>query len=181
MRLRQIRFRRGWTQAELGERVGLQQTQVSKHELGQLDPSTDQLLAYAKALGCTVDEILGAEDADARMSNAPEIGGAPSKNGQESTNDAPTSAPTVPGGGDAMAQPTSALGDADPLVLLSRALRLLELREANDRVRIEQHEQTQRQRIEQVEAVNAASLRAIVEQIQSRSSGGPSDKGEQEA
>lgn len=81
-----------------------------------------------------------------------------------------------------MAQAPVAPGDADPLVLLARALTLLELREANDRHRTDQREETERQRIQQVDAVNAATLRKIVERLDaSRMGGDPSDQGEQEA
>ena len=39
VRLRQARLRRGWTQKQLGDRIGLDQAAVSNIELGRYNPS----------------------------------------------------------------------------------------------------------------------------------------------
>jgi len=50
-RIREIRTTRGWTQAELGEWVGLSADRVQKYENGIRKPKSDMLREFAKALG----------------------------------------------------------------------------------------------------------------------------------
>ena len=54
------RFRKlkGWTQAELGEKIGVSNQAVSKWESGSSDPSTTNLLALAKLYGICAEELL---------------------------------------------------------------------------------------------------------------------------
>jgi transcriptional regulator with XRE-family HTH domain len=58
-RLREVRKRRGMTQAELAEKVGIRQVLVSQYELGQVRIHGALLAAFAKTLRTSADEILG--------------------------------------------------------------------------------------------------------------------------
>lgn len=53
------RSERGLSQEKLAELVGVSRQAVSKWELGDAVPDTDKLIPLAKALGVTVDELLG--------------------------------------------------------------------------------------------------------------------------
>ena len=57
--LREIRKRRGLTQVELAERLGIGQVLVSQYELGKVRVHGALLAAFAKALRTSADEILG--------------------------------------------------------------------------------------------------------------------------
>jgi transcriptional regulator with XRE-family HTH domain len=61
-RLREIRKRRGMTQTELAERVGIGQVLVSQYELGQVRIHSALLAAFAKALRTSADELLGLKE-----------------------------------------------------------------------------------------------------------------------
>lgn len=60
------RQERGLSQEKLAEQVGVSRQAVSKWEVGDAIPDTDKLIPLARALGITVDELLG---------NVPEEGG----------------------------------------------------------------------------------------------------------
>jgi transcriptional regulator with XRE-family HTH domain len=65
-RIRDFRKERGWTQAELGRRAGIEADVVSKHERGRMGVGGDSLLAYAKAFGVTAEQLAsGAESTKA--------------------------------------------------------------------------------------------------------------------
>ena len=49
--LKKVRIQRGWTQAELGKRIGLPQTHISGIETGKVVPRFDTLLDLIRALG----------------------------------------------------------------------------------------------------------------------------------
>lgn len=53
------RQERGLSQERLAERVGVSRQAVSKWEVGDAIPDTDKLIPLARALGITVDELLG--------------------------------------------------------------------------------------------------------------------------
>ena len=57
------RFRKlkGWTQAELGEKLGVSNQAVSKWELGMTSPDVMLLPALADAFGCYIDELFSRE------------------------------------------------------------------------------------------------------------------------
>lgn len=61
-RLREIRKRRGMTQVQLAEKVGIRQVLVSQYELGQTRIHGALLAAFAKALRTSADEILGLKE-----------------------------------------------------------------------------------------------------------------------
>ena len=56
-RLREAREGRGWTQAELAERIGVSRKTVNTVENGVFIPSTVVALKLARALGCSVEEL----------------------------------------------------------------------------------------------------------------------------
>lgn len=58
-RLRQARERRGFSQAQLAEKAGLQPTAISHFENGRRSPSFDNLRALADALNVATDDLLG--------------------------------------------------------------------------------------------------------------------------
>jgi putative molybdopterin biosynthesis protein len=62
-RLRLARQARGFSQQQLAGLAGVSRQAVSAVESGQSDPSLRLALALAQALGMTVDELFGAEDA----------------------------------------------------------------------------------------------------------------------
>ena len=61
-RIRLKRCEHGLSMRELGERLGITVTAVSRYESGQREPSLDMLLRLADALGTTVSYLLGQED-----------------------------------------------------------------------------------------------------------------------
>lgn len=57
-----IRARRralGWTQTELGRRIGVRHTHVSYWETGTNMPGASAIVRLCTALGCSADELLG--------------------------------------------------------------------------------------------------------------------------
>lgn len=61
-RLRDLRQENGWTQAQLGKRIGVAKTTISGYETEtrQLDPPT--IFALCDLFGCTADYLLGRSD-----------------------------------------------------------------------------------------------------------------------
>jgi transcriptional regulator with XRE-family HTH domain len=57
--LREIRKRRGLTQVELAEKLGMQQTLYSSYERGRLRVPGGLIASFAQALNVSADEILG--------------------------------------------------------------------------------------------------------------------------
>jgi transcriptional regulator with XRE-family HTH domain len=56
-RIRQLRQERRWTQAELGEKVGVHQKQVSAYERGANVPSTEVLIKLAEVFNVSLDYL----------------------------------------------------------------------------------------------------------------------------
>ena len=58
-RIRELRQSMGWTQAQLGKRIGVAKTTISGYEIGtrQLDPAT--ICTLCDLFGCTADYLLG--------------------------------------------------------------------------------------------------------------------------
>jgi transcriptional regulator with XRE-family HTH domain len=54
-----IRTEKGLTQAQLAEKLNVQQSMISMIENEERNPSVDVLLKLASALGVTVDELIG--------------------------------------------------------------------------------------------------------------------------
>jgi transcriptional regulator with XRE-family HTH domain len=70
-KLRQLREELGWSQDELGERAGLHGRHVGRLEIGGALPGTATLLALARALGASIDGLLG-NDQERRSTVRPE-------------------------------------------------------------------------------------------------------------
>lgn len=66
-RLRQLRKQARLTQTELGELVGLHQTQIGNLENGSRNLTIEWARRIAKALGCTVADLLDDEDNPDRL------------------------------------------------------------------------------------------------------------------
>lgn len=58
-RLREARKRRGITQVELAEKLGIRQVLISQYELGQIRIHGAMIAGIATALGTSADDILG--------------------------------------------------------------------------------------------------------------------------
>ena len=56
-RLREARAQRGWTQAELAERIGVTRKTINTVENGVFTPSTILALKLARALDTTVEAL----------------------------------------------------------------------------------------------------------------------------
>lgn len=61
-RLRAARESKGLMQADLAAIVGFLPNRISNWELGSAYPQARALMALSKALGCTVDYLLGLDD-----------------------------------------------------------------------------------------------------------------------
>lgn len=65
-RLRELRKRRGFTQAEVGEQLGIDQTLVSNYERGAARLHGALVAGFAKTLRVSADEILGLKETAAK-------------------------------------------------------------------------------------------------------------------
>jgi transcriptional regulator with XRE-family HTH domain len=65
--LKQLRERRGLTQAELGTRASMSAASVSHFETGQRQPSLESLVKLADALEVSVDTLLGRTPMEGRV------------------------------------------------------------------------------------------------------------------
>ena len=59
--LRELRTRRGMSQAELAERIGKKRSAVGNYESGAREPDLDTLRVLAVALNVSVAELLGGD------------------------------------------------------------------------------------------------------------------------
>lgn len=57
IRIANLRAAKGWTQAELADRAGLQRTHISRIEAGKYAVTFETIEAIAHAMGMTVDII----------------------------------------------------------------------------------------------------------------------------
>lgn len=57
--IREARKRKGLTQRELGEKLGIGEPTVNKYESGKQNPTVDTLKRIADALGVTLNISLG--------------------------------------------------------------------------------------------------------------------------
>jgi transcriptional regulator with XRE-family HTH domain len=57
-RLRELREERGWSQRELGSKLGILQSKLSKYESGTHQPSLRNLVRLANLVGVTTDYLL---------------------------------------------------------------------------------------------------------------------------
>ncbi len=62
LRLKQLRQKKGLTQGELAEVLGLKPTAISNYESKRNEPSFDKLVALSKQFDVTCDYLLGVSD-----------------------------------------------------------------------------------------------------------------------
>ena len=62
VRLREARAERGWTQAELADRIGVSRKTINTIENGVFVPSTVLALKLARAFETQVEVLFGLED-----------------------------------------------------------------------------------------------------------------------
>ena len=60
-RIRELRRKRGWSQEQLGARIGFSQSKISKIENGDWDSLSD-LRLIAKVLGVPIHELVREDD-----------------------------------------------------------------------------------------------------------------------
>jgi len=60
--VKELRERRGWTQAELAEAIGVSRQSVNSIERNRYVPSLQLALALAEVFGCPTDEIFTLEN-----------------------------------------------------------------------------------------------------------------------
>lgn len=64
IRLQEMRLRRGWNQRELSERSTVPQPMISEIETGTVpNPQINTMYKLARALKCTVDDLIDEETA----------------------------------------------------------------------------------------------------------------------
>lgn len=63
-RLRVLRAEHGWSQAELGGRIGVSRQAVNAIETGKHDPSLPLAFKLARLFGCRIEEIFNDGEAD---------------------------------------------------------------------------------------------------------------------
>ena len=56
-RIRELREAHGWSQGELGERLGVSRQTINALETGKYDPSLPLALRIARLFGTSVEEI----------------------------------------------------------------------------------------------------------------------------
>ena len=72
-RLAKLRKEKGLTQEELAEKVGVSRQTLGKWESGEVSPETENIVALAKALEISTDELLGnVEEAEVEIVDAEE-------------------------------------------------------------------------------------------------------------
>ena len=57
--IRCVRKKKGMTQADLAEIIGVKRTVISKYESGMISPSVDTLVRISEVLGVSIVELLG--------------------------------------------------------------------------------------------------------------------------
>lgn len=62
MNIKDIRIRKGLTQAEVATAIGVSSVVYSRYETGSRQPSVDTLVQMADLFGVTVDYLLGRQD-----------------------------------------------------------------------------------------------------------------------
>ncbi len=60
-RLRVLRAERGWSQAELADRLGVSRQTVNALEVGKYDPSLGLAFKIARLFGCSVHDVFHEE------------------------------------------------------------------------------------------------------------------------
>jgi transcriptional regulator with XRE-family HTH domain len=72
-RLRELRETRGVTQAEVAEALGVNQSRISEYEQGGLRLHGAVIVALARSLRVSADELLGLDKTDSRRPKNPRL------------------------------------------------------------------------------------------------------------
>lgn len=72
MILRKKRIEKGLTQTKLAKSCGFTRQRITNYEAGIREPNIQALKKLAKALECTVDELIEDDDDDREISAMPE-------------------------------------------------------------------------------------------------------------
>lgn len=67
--IKNIRKKRGLTQHDLAEMLGVSQGNLSAWEVGRVNIPSDQLIRLSEALNCSTDEILGLDEQEPVLVN----------------------------------------------------------------------------------------------------------------
>ncbi len=62
-KVKELRRKRGWTQGELGEKLGISRQSVHSIETGKYDPSLPLAFRIADVFGASLDKIFDKTDA----------------------------------------------------------------------------------------------------------------------
>lgn len=57
-KLKALRLENGLTQDELGEKLYLSKSSISKYEIGKIEPNIETIIAVADLFNITTDELL---------------------------------------------------------------------------------------------------------------------------
>lgn len=63
-RVRELRAERGWSQAELGERLGVSRQSINAIEAGRYDPSLPLAFRIAAVFGLTIEQVFRPDPSD---------------------------------------------------------------------------------------------------------------------
>ena len=72
MKIKELRKKKCLSQCELAELLSVQRSTVAKWETGRTFPRTEQLPKLARALNCTIDELLREEPVEDKFYEDPE-------------------------------------------------------------------------------------------------------------
>lgn len=73
MNIKEIRNRKGLTQAEVAAAIGVSPVVYSRYETGSRQPSVDVLVQMADIFGVTVDYLLGRQDVESSTLSSFEV------------------------------------------------------------------------------------------------------------
>lgn len=62
MRIKELRIANEYTQLELAEKVGCNQTAIGKYERGDLEPNIETLSKLSHIFNCSIDYLVGNSD-----------------------------------------------------------------------------------------------------------------------
>lgn len=180
-RLRDLRERAGYSQANLAELIPISSAQVSRWESGKQRPDLDHLSRLAEIYGCSVTDILD---------------GVELVRGWHETSRARTPQALTSGRGSIAEWSDDASGDTIPDVeqwkrLAQTLADAVKAQQENDRYRIEkqaeteqrrivEQAETERLRIRQVDSVSQSNLSRVLDRLE-RLEGVAASRGEEDA
>ena len=62
MRIKELRIENKYTQLELANKVGCNQTAIGKYERGDLEPNLEVLIKLSRIFNCSIDYLVGNSD-----------------------------------------------------------------------------------------------------------------------